>query len=137
MATKPKDETLERAEEANEADDAVASSADNAKLKHSAGGATTRDDATDVGVPMLPGDPSERQGPEDALGVGPKRGDYRARLARRDTIPHETRAVISPKAGEPTVVDEAQEPRAEDIGDAKGLKGGVETDPLYRPGGSR
>lgn len=115
-----------------QADAATASDRQNSKLEHSQGGATTRDDATDVGVPMLPGDPSERQGPEDALGVGPKRGDYRARLARRDTEPHETRPVRDAKPGEPTVVDEAQAPRAEDIGDAKGLKGGVDTDPLHR-----
>jgi hypothetical protein len=112
--------------------DGTASDAANAKLKHSQGGGTTRDDATDVGVPMLQGDPSERQGPEDALGVGPKRGDYRARLARTDVIHHETRPVENAKAGEPTVVNEAQEPRAEDIGDAKGQKGGVDTDPLKK-----
>ena len=37
---------------------------------------TTKDDALDSGAPMLPGDPSEPVGPEDALGSGPKRGDY-------------------------------------------------------------
>lgn len=115
-------------------DGATATDAQNAKLKHSQSGATTRDDATDVGVPMLQGDPSERQGPEDALGVGPKRGDYTERLARRDSAPHETRPVADAKPGEPTVANEAQAPRAEDIGDAKGLKGGVDTDPLHRRG---
>lgn len=112
---------------------ASATEKQNAKLEHSEGGMTTREDATDVGVPMLPGDASERQGPEDALGVGPKRGDYRARIARRDTEPHETRPVADAKPGEPTVVNEAQAPRTEDIGDAKGQKGGVDTDPLHRP----
>ena len=110
---------------------AVAAEKQNQKLEHSQGGATTRDDRTDVGVPMLQGDPSERQGPEDALGVGPHRGDYRARLARRDTEPHETRPVTDAKPGEATVVEEAQAPRAEEIGDVKGKKGGVETDPLH------
>ncbi len=109
---------------------ASANEGQNSKLKHSEGGVTTRDDATDVGVPMLQGDASERQGPEDALGVGPKRGDYRERLARRDTAPHETRPARDAKPGEPTAVSEAQAPRAEDIGDAKGQKGGVDTDPL-------
>jgi hypothetical protein len=109
---------------------AAATESQNAKLEHSEGGMTTRQDATDVGVPMLPGDASERQGPEDALGVGPKRGDYRARIARRDTEPHETRPNPDAKPGEATVVNEAQAPRTEDIGDAKGLKGGVDTDPL-------
>ena len=112
--------------------EATATDKQNAKLEHSQGGATTRDDATDVGVPMLPGDPSERQGPEDALGIGPKRGDYRARLARRDTEPHESRPNPDAKADEPAVLHEAQAPRAEDIGDAKGLKGGVDTDPRRR-----
>ena len=55
---------------------AVASKAQNDKLKHSEGGVTTRDDALDSGVPMLQGDSSEPVGPEDALGSGPKRGDY-------------------------------------------------------------
>ncbi len=47
---------------------------------HSRGGITTRDDATEVGVEMLPGDPREPVGPEDALGPGPKRGRYADRL---------------------------------------------------------
>jgi hypothetical protein len=71
---------------------------------------TTRHDATDLGVPMLPGSPDEPVGPEDALGEGPKRGDYRKRIVGS-----------SHEGGVP------QNPRAEDIGDAEGLKGGVET----------
>lgn len=110
---------------------ATADQNQNSDLKHSVEGITTRDDSTDVGVPMLAGDPGERQGPEDALGVGPKRGDYRARLARRDAEPHETRPVRDAKPGEPTVVNEAQAPRADEIGDEKGKKGGVDTDPLH------
>jgi len=72
-----------------------------------------RDDALDLGVPMLQGDPSEPQGPEDALGDGPKRGDYRDRIGPSNYHPH--------TGAEP------QRPKADDIGDAKGLKGGVET----------
>lgn len=105
----------------------VASEKDNAKLKHTEGGVTTRDDATDMGVLMLPGDGSEPQGPEDALGPGPKRGDYRNRLGGADYQPHETVRVPDAKPGEATAVAVAQRPRAEDIGDAKGKKGGVET----------
>jgi hypothetical protein len=97
----------------------------NARLEHSKGGVTTRDDATDVGVPMLPGDASEPQGPEDALGIGPKRGDYTNRLGGSSYQPHETLPVTDAKEGESRVRIEAQHPRAEDIGEAKGLKGGV------------
>ena len=106
----------------------VASDKQNAKLEHSRGGITTRDDATDVGVPMLPGDPSEPQGPEDALGVGPKRGDYRDRLGNTvhtQTVPVEVDDDADDQT--PHTAVEYQNPRAEDIGDAKGLKGGVET----------
>ena len=96
------------------ADESVASDKQNAKLEHSQGGATTRDDATDLGVPMLAGDPAERQGPEDALGAGPKRGDYRDRLGYGDTPgPHE--------GGVP------QAPRVNERGDVEGAKGGVDT----------
>jgi hypothetical protein len=66
------------------------------KLEHSVGGKTTRSDAHDLGVPMLAGDPGERQGPEDALGAGPKRGDYRE---RQDGSQH-VEVVANPKAGE-------------------------------------
>lgn len=93
--------------------EATASESQNSKLKHSESGVTTRDDATDLGVPMLQGDPSEPVGPEDALGDGPKRGDYTNRLGGDGYQPH---------AG-----SEAQRPKAADRGDAKGLKGGVDT----------
>lgn len=131
--------------------DGVATDEQNAKLSHSEGGTTTRDDALDVGVPMLPGSPKEPVGPEDALGVGEKRGDYRDRIVGE---PHET--VLAEDGGEPVtkwvdeetgaeakegakgavevVVDrkplyrvERQRPRADDIGDAEGIKGGVDT----------
>lgn len=122
----------------------VAAQAENAKLEHSTdpGGRTTRDDRTDAGVPMLPGSPNEPVGPEDALGVGDKRGDYRDRVPGH---PHESRPIAG--GGEPvTRTDEdgnevivdyaprselvAQKPRTGDIGDVVGVKGGVKTDPL-------
>jgi hypothetical protein len=113
----------------------VATPDQNAKLKHVAGGSTTRDDALDAGVPMLPGDPSEPVGPEDALGEGPTRGDYRKRIVGE---PHESVPVDG--AGDPVtakdddgnevIVDfepnarlERQRPRADDIGDEKGAQG--------------
>jgi len=92
-------------------------------------GVVDRDDATDVGVPMLPGSPTEPVGPEDALGVGPKRGDYRDRVGPAGYNPTHVVPVKDAKPGEPTARVEAQRPRAEDIGDASGLKGGVETSP--------
>lgn len=93
-----------------------------AKLEHSEGGVTTRDDAADLGVPMLPGDGSEPVGPEDALGPGPKRGDYSKRLGDAHYAPHE---VVRNDKGKVVVVD--QTPRASERGDEKGKKGGVET----------
>jgi hypothetical protein len=74
---------------------------------------TTRDDRLDLGVTMLPGSPEEPSGPEDALGQGPKRGDYTERIGPSDYQPHE--------GAEP------QRPRAAEIGDAEGQKGGVTT----------
>lgn len=65
----------------------------------------------DVGVPMLIGSGDEPVGPEDALGVGPKRGDYRDRLGTAE--PHES--------------GRSQKHRAEEIGDVAGKKGGVTT----------
>lgn len=82
---------------------------------------TIERDPADVGVPMLPGDPSEPQGPEDALGTGAKRGDYTDRVGPQGYNPHE---VVPAKDGVAAV---PQRPRAEEQGDAKGLKGGVET----------
>ena len=136
---------------------AVASDKENAKLEHSQGGVTTRDDQADAGVPMLQGKPEERTGPEDALGRGPKRGDYSGRLQGSE-LAHEV--VPNPNAGdavkrwvnsetgaaakegeknavevvvdfEPVGTLEAQAPRVEDRGDEAGKKGGVETDPSY------
>ncbi len=105
----------------------MATKNDSKRLEHSAGGVTTRDDATDVGVPMLSGDPSEPQGPEDALGRGPKRGDYTERVGPENYHPHEVVPVENPKPGQPVAVVKAQRPRAAEIGEKKGLKGGVQT----------
>lgn len=66
----------------------------------------------DLGVPMLPGSPDEPVGPEDALGEGPTRGDYRGRIG-------------DPKVYHPHEGTTPQRPRAEDIGDEPGVKGGV------------
>lgn len=91
----------------------VASSKDNAKLEHTNGGVTTRDDRLDLGVPMLQGDGSEPTGPEDALGEGPKRGDYSDRLGYEGYHPHTGNI--------------PQKPRASERGEVKGRKGGVDT----------
>lgn len=105
----------------------TATEKENAKLEHTEGGTTTRDDATDMGVPMLPGDPSEPVGPEDALGPGPKRGDYSNRLGETHYQPHEVRPNPDAKDGEPQVEVVSQAHRAADHGEVAGKKGGVET----------
>ncbi len=92
------------------------------KLEHTQGGRTTRDDDADLGVPMLAGDGSEPVGPEDALGPGPKRGDYSKRLGDANYAPHE---VVLDDKGNVKVIDQAK--RASERGDEKGKKGGVET----------
>lgn len=116
----------------------VAEEKDNAKLEHSSEpeSTTTRSDAMDLGVPMLQGDASEPAGPEDALGTGPKRGDYRARQPE-GTIHVES--VPNPKGGDPVIVDgqvvdyeplfvpRVQNERVNDIGEVPGVKGGVDT----------
>lgn len=80
-------------------------------------GVTTRDDRNDLGVPMLAGDVSEPQGPEDALGDGPKRGDYSDRIGPSNYHPHANE-------GDGLV---PQRPRASDRGEVKGRKGGVDS----------
>jgi hypothetical protein len=113
----------------NEAAPSVASTQDNRRLEHPQGGATTRDDLLDAGVPMLPGDPREPTGPEDALGPGPKRGTYVDRIGPSSYHPHTVEAVPDEERveGGPQWRLVAQRPRAEEIGDAPRLKGGVET----------
>lgn len=105
--------------------DGVASPSANAGLVHSDPNApaSTRHDLTDSGVPMLPGSPNERQGPEDALGIGPKRGDYTNRIGDGAYNPHMT--IIDPETGLTRLVPQRQ--NAENIGDVPGVKGGVET----------
>ena len=105
----------------------------NEGLEHPQGGRVTRDDPADLGVPMLQGDPSEPQGPEDALGAGPKRGDYTGRVGNSLYHPHTSEPIPADEReeGGPTIRVVAQRPRAEEIGDETGLKGGVETDPNH------
>jgi hypothetical protein len=90
----------------------------------------------DVGVKALPSDGNERQGPEDALGHGPKRGDYRNRQPE-DTL--HTRQVEIPESellrdeaggiidGQPRTRTEVQNDHVHNIGDVPGKKGGVDT----------
>lgn len=92
---------------------------------HSEGGATTRDDALDSGVPMLAGDPSEPVGPEDALGSGPKRGDYSDVIGGKQhyhSVPNPDYDASDPNS--PRFVLVHQNPLVEDRGDEKGVKGG-------------
>lgn len=93
-------------------------------------------DALDAGAPMLGGDPSEPQGPEDALGEGDKRGDYSGRQPE-GTTHYESRAIegggglVENKDGgldnSPRSELVEQNPRVEEVGDVPGKKGGVET----------
>lgn len=147
----PDDE--ERAENVREAFDedqrdpeasGVASAEQNADLEHTQGGATTRDDATDQGVPMLQGDPSEPVGPEDAAGRGPKRGEYDSpprvlpslsahEAVRVDGGTGDAGPLVTNEDGGierlPHTQLESQVPRFADRGDEPGQKGGVDTDP--------
>lgn len=100
--------------------------AKDSKLKHTEGGVTTRDDALDTGAPMLPGDGSEPVGPEDALGSGPKRGDYSKLIGDRQF----SAAVVNPDhdpsdPNSPATVLVHQNPLVEQRGDDKGVKGGT------------
>lgn len=119
-----------RANRPNRGTDQVASREQNAKLEHSEGGTTTRDDALDSGVPMLPGDPKEPVGPEDALGVGPKRGDYSEVVGNKQhyrSVPNPDHDPGDPNS--PAYVMEHQNPHVGDVGDVPGEKGGVTTGP--------
>jgi hypothetical protein len=102
------------------ADQSIATPEENASLEHSKGGATTRQDGTDAGVPMLQGDPGERQGPEDALGPGPKRGDYSTRLGDQYN-PH-----IAVKGADGLTRLVPQTSNASERGENRGIKGGVD-----------
>jgi hypothetical protein len=87
-------------------------------------------DGHDLGVPMLPGSSDEPTGPEDALGVGPKRGDYTDRIGPENYHPHEAVPTSADDVADPNKPSsrmEAQRPRAADIGEVKGKKGGVDS----------
>ena len=114
---------------AEKAAGAQASKQENDKLEHPEGGITTRDDALDSGAPMLAGDPSEPVGPEDALGSGPKRGDYSkliGNLQHSAAVPNPDYDASDPSS--PRTVLVHQNPLVEQRGDEKGKKGG--TNPL-------
>ena len=105
---------------------AQASKQENDKLSHPEGGVTTRDDALDSGAPMLAGDPSEPVGPEDALGSGPKRGDYSkliGNLQHAASVRNPNHDPSDPSS--PAVVLVHQNPLVEQRGDEKGEKGGT------------
>lgn len=96
---------------------------------------TTRD-GNDSGVRAVPTSGDEPTGPEDALGHGPKRGDYRDRQPegavhmRGVPIPEDELQrdddgnVID---GQPLTRLEVQNQHVENIGDVPGKKGGVHT----------
>ena len=95
-------------------------------LQHTAGGVTTRDDALDSGAPMLPGDPSEPAGPEDALGSGQKRGDYSALIGNKRhqaSVPNPNYDPADPNSPQAVLVD--QNPLVKQRGDERGVKGGT------------
>jgi hypothetical protein len=105
---------------------AQATAAQNDKLKHSDSGVTTRDDRLDSGAPMLAGDPSEPVGPEDALGSGPKRGDYSKLIGTGQfsaSVPNPNHDRNDPNSPRSVLVH--QNPLVEQRGDEKGVKGGT------------
>lgn len=93
---------------------------------------TIERDVHDGGVPMLAASEprGEAAGPEDALGLGPKRGDYSGRVGGADYNPH-TVVAVEHDDGEGGVTVEqvavAQKPLVDNVGDEVGLKGGVDT----------
>lgn len=126
-ATRSEDERANLEVQAQEAQ-AEAALTDVSGLEHSAGGRTTRDDVLDLGVPMIQGDPSEPQGPEDALGAGPTRGDYSERIGSSSYHPTTVVRNWDAKPGEPQVIVVEQRQFAGEVGDDPGVKGGVEND---------
>lgn len=84
--------------------------------------------APETGVPVLPTTGAEPQGPEDALGPGPKRGDYRGR--QPEGAVHMTGEVIPEDErveGGPITRHVVQNHHTHNIGDVPGEKGGVTT----------
>lgn len=115
-------------------DESVATDAENDRLKHSDRNAptTTRDDALDTGVTMLPGNPAERVGPEDAIG-GATRGDYSTRSG--DTYNPHTSEVIPESErvpNGPTTRLVPQRPIFSQTGATGPEKGGVDNNPANR-----
>lgn len=110
---------------------AIATDEQNAALEHTDEGApeTTRDDALDQGVPMLPGDGREPVGPEDALGVGQTRGDYRTRM---DSSRH-LESVPNPNAGAPVYAYVKDGKRLDDDATEKQRAGADRTVVDYEP----
>jgi hypothetical protein len=95
-------------------------------LKHSDSGVTTRDDRLDSGAPMLQGDASEPVGPEDALGSGPKRGDYSKLIGNGQfsaSVPNPAHDPSDPNSPRSVLVH--QNSLVEQRGDKKGVKGGT------------
>ena len=89
-------------------------------------GTTTRDDALDSGAPMLPGSGDEPVGPEDALGSGPKRGDYSGLIGVGQfsaSVPNPNHDPSDPSSPRSVLV--AQNPLVEQRGDEEGVKGGT------------
>lgn len=113
--------------ESNLNETSVATPQKNDALQHSVEGVTTRDDLHDAGVPMLPGDASEPQGPEDAFGIGPKRGDYTGRVRSGESYVSEAIPAKERTPGGPISRLVPQFPRAAEIGEVAGEKGGVTT----------
>lgn len=76
-------------------------------------GPTTRDDATDLGVPMKTADASttEPSGPEDAFATD-TRGDYSGRVGPTDYQPHQVVPNPDAQDGEPQVKVIAQRDNA-------------------------
>ena len=118
----------------------VATPKENQKLEHTEGGLTSRDDPHDLGVPMKQGDPAEDQGPEDAFGPGPKRGDYRERVYTDAHAGVALEGGGQPVYSEPdgdgnrAIVDYTphsavvpQSQNVHEIGEVPARKGGVET----------
>ncbi len=114
------------AEQQNTKTGAKPAAGSDGQLRHSEGGATTRDDALDSGAPMLAGDPSEPVGPEDALGSGRKRGDYAGLIGNRRyqaSVPNPGYDPTDSSSPAAVLVD--QNPLVEQRGDEKGVKGGT------------
>lgn len=94
-------------------------------------------DIHDMGVPMLGSGADqynrEPQGPEDALGFGPKRGDYTKRIGAEGTPEGDPSTFVSVPNRDDDVARDFDSVRvdqralAEEIGDEAGLKGGVDT----------